>query len=240
MVLRILILSAALSWLFPLSSWADSAPGRLVGRVVFSGTPPTPQHAQVTRDAAFCRPQVPISSISVHADTHGLQGAIVSVEGEGPPGSSDRPSPAVLTNHGCAFRPRVVAAQEGAALEIHNDDPVMHNTHVSLGAQTFVNVALVPQGRPIEKPIKRFGHYTVKCDAHKFMTATLMVFPHSRFAVTDEAGDFRIPNLPPGTYWVQIWHEALGVRRQPLVISPHGEATLTIEYSTHDLHAAKP
>ena len=38
------------------------------------------------------------------------------------------------------------------------------------------------------------------------------VLDHPFFAVTDDDGTFTIPNLPPGKYTLEAWHEELGPR----------------------------
>ena len=133
----------------------------------------------------------------------------------------------------CGATPRIVAGEVGQQLEIRNDDPVMHNTHISMGPRTFVNVAMIPASRPVEKPLKQPGIYLVKCDAHKFMRATVLAFTHPFFSVTDDTGAFQIAQLTPGEHVVRVWHDTLGTFQQRVTIPTRGEATITIEYPAH-------
>jgi hypothetical protein len=41
------------------------------------------------------------------------------------------------------------------------------------------------------------------------MNAFILVFAHRFFSVTDEAGRYRIDDVPPGTYTVVVWSEAV-------------------------------
>ena len=50
----------------------------------------------------------------------------------------------------------------------------------------------------------------MKCDVHAWMNAWVGVVNHPYFAVTGTDGAFSLPNLPPGTYTVEAWHEAGG------------------------------
>ena len=187
----------------------------------------------VTRDSAFCGATTAIHTVTVNAKTRGLQGAVVSIDGDTVPMADSPRRPLVLTNTHCAFSPRIVAGEVGQQLEIRNDDPVMHNTHISMGPRTFVNVAMIPASRPVEKPLKQPGIYLVKCDAHKFMRATVLAFTHPFFSVTDDTGAFQIAQLTPGEHVVRVWHDTLGTFQQRVTIPTRGEATITIEYPAH-------
>jgi hypothetical protein len=39
------------------------------------------------------------------------------------------------------------------------------------------------------------------------MNAEMMVVSHPYYAVTDEDGNFRLTNVPPGEYQIEAWHE---------------------------------
>ena len=201
---------------------AESPTSTLVGRISYAGPIKSGQVVAVTRDSSFCG-----------ATTRGLQGAVVSIDGDTVPMADSPRRPLVLTNTHCAFSPRIVAGEVGQQLEIRNDDPVMHNTHISMGPRTFVNVAMIPASRPVEKPLKQPGIYLVKCDAHKFMRATVLAFTHPFFSVTDDTGAFQIAQLTPGEHVVRVWHDTLGTFQQRVTIPTRGEATITIEYPAH-------
>jgi hypothetical protein len=58
----------------------------------------------------------------------------------------------------------------------------------------------------------------LKCDVHAWMRAYVGALEHPYFAVTGEAGTFTLPDLPPGTYTIEAWHERLGTREQQVTI----------------------
>ena len=212
---------------------AESPTSTLVGRITYAGPIESGQVVAVTRDSSFCGATTAIHTVTVNAKTRGLQGAVVSIDGDTIPAADLPRRPLVLTNTRCAFSPRIVAGEVGQQLEIRNDDPVMHNTHISMGPRTFVNVAMIPASRPVEKPLKQPGIYLVKCDAHKFMRATVLAFTHPFFSVTDDTGAFQIAQLTPGEHVVRVWHDTLGTFQQRVTIPTRGEATITIEYPAH-------
>lgn len=212
---------------------AEPPTGALVGRVLYIGQAIPDQVIEVSRDSAFCGTQATIKSVAVHVKTRGLEGAVVSIDGVALPISEPSLPPLVLTNTHCTFTPRIAVGMVGQQVEIRNDDPVMHNTHISMGPRTFVNVAMIPSSRPVGKPLKQPGIYTVKCDAHKFMQAHVLAFAHPFFSVTDETGAFRIPNLSVGEHQVTVWHDTLGAFQQTVTVSAQGETSITLEYPNH-------
>lgn len=212
---------------------AEPPTGALAGQVLYVGPAIPDRVVEVARDSAFCGTMVTIKSVGIHPKPRGLEGAVVSIDGVPLPVSDSSLPPLVLTNTRCTFAPRIAAGMVGQQVEIRNDDPVMHNTHISMGPRTFVNVAMLPSSRPVGKPLKQPGIYTVKCDAHKFMQAHLLAFAHPFFSVTDETGAFRIPNLPAGEHQVTIWHHTLGTFQQSVTIPAQGETSITLEYPNH-------
>jgi hypothetical protein len=116
---------------------AESPAGTLVGRITYAGPIESGQVVAVTRDSSFCGATTAIHTVTVNAKTRGLQGAVVSIDGDTVPMADSPRRPLVLTNTHCAFSPRIVAGEVGQQLEIRNDDPVMHNTHISMGHENL-------------------------------------------------------------------------------------------------------
>jgi hypothetical protein len=58
------------------------------------------------------------------------------------------------------------------------------------------------------------------------------IVAHPYFAVTDASGSFSLPNLPPGTYTLEVWHEKLGTRTQQITIAPKQPADATFTFSS--------
>ena len=226
--LALSILFLLLPWGNPL--WAEAPTGSLVGRIVVTGASTPDQIVEITRDALVCGKTATIRTVVVHRETGGLVGAVVSVDGIPIQTTESLLPPVVIANTHCSFSPRIAASQVGQQLVIRNDDAVMHNTHLTVETRTFMNVALVPAGRPVGKPLTKPGIYQVKCDVHNFMTAAVLAFHHPFFSVTDETGAFRISHLPPGNHVVTIWHKTLGTFQQRITIPLRGEANVIIEY----------
>lgn len=226
---------AILLWVLPDAhgSGAETSTGAVTGHVTYAGPSVPDEIVEVTRDRDYCGPTATNKAVLLNRRTGGLEGAVVSIDAPSAPITGSTPLPVVIANSHCAFTPRLVVARVEQPVEIRNDDPVMHNTHLTRDRRTFLNVALVPTGRPVRKPLIQPGIYTVTCDAHKFMTAHLVVLPHEYVSVTDSTGAFRIPHLPPGPHTLTIWHSTLGTIQRHITVPAHGETDITIEYAAN-------
>ena len=56
------------------------------------------------------------------------------------------------------------------------------------------------------------------------MHAYLFVAEHPYDTVTDDAGQFVIDGIPPGTYTLRVWHELLGSSERKVTVEA-GKAT---------------
>jgi len=109
---------------------------------------------------------------------------------------------------------------------------ILHNTHIRTETRAFFNVMLLPQSKGIKKVMRQPGLMTISCNKHPFMIGYIHVFDHLYFAITDPQGAFTIPNLPPGTHRLAIWHKTLGTIHQTITIPPKNNSVLNIEFTT--------
>lgn len=226
---------AILFWVLPGAnlSGAETPTGTVAGHVTYAGPSIPDEVVEVTRDRDYCGTTATNRTMLLNRRTGGLEGAVVSIDAPSAPVTESIPLPVVIANSHCEFAPKLVVARVEQLVEIRNDDPVMHNTHLTRDRRTFLNVALVPAGRPVRKPLIQPGIYAVTCDAHKFMKAHIVVLPHEYGSVTDSNGAFRIPHLPPGNHTLTIWHGTLGTIQRHITVPAHGEANITIEYAAN-------
>lgn len=213
------------------SALAQMEQGTVTVHVLYRGTIPPLMDMKVTRDPEICGTTVSVQSVTVHSPSGGLKDAVVMIEGIHAPGKEPtRMSPMVLSNSRCAFSPHVMPLQTGSPLEIHNLDPVVHNTHITNEVRTFINVAMVVNARPVVKKVVKPGLYLVQCDAHKFMRGYLVASEHPYFGVTGERGDTRILNVPAGEHDISVWHERLGQLQAHVTVPPNGEVAVSFEF----------
>jgi hypothetical protein len=179
--------------------------GILTGRVRFAGEPPKGDPLAVRKNTDVCGEHKPFQAL-VLGPGKGVKGTVVALEGVG---RGKRAPEFELDNAKCLFVPHVSAVMAGAKVRIRNSDPVLHNTHGFLDRLTVFNVALPIKDQvvPIGHLIKKVGVVEVLCDAHTHMRAWIVVRDNPYFAVSDENGQFRIDEIPPGRYRVTAWHE---------------------------------
>jgi len=199
------------------------------GRVTIRGPVPPAEQALVLRDSVFCGETMPSESLQVDRASGGIAAVVVSLEGVARGKALPDERRMALDNRACRFSPHVKAVPTGSTLEISNADPVLHNTHIRKSGDTFLNVALPPGGKTIRKPLASAGRLDVRCDAHRFMQATIHVFDHPYFAVTDAAGRFELTQVPLGVYRLRVWHETLGMREKSVTVPATGRTVVNLE-----------
>ena len=204
--------------------------GTLEGTVHYRGNPPSPKMLKVAKDQDHCGAEVSIQTVQIH-DAHGsLSHAVVSVEGIKDVGEKAAEIERPVLNTQCAFAPRVGVARQGQEIEIRNQDPILHNTHIKHRGRTFLNVAQVPGGKPIVKRLKRSGLHTIRCDKHIFMEGSLHVFSHPYYSMTNQTGMFRIEGIPEGKYPIRVWHETLGILEKIVTVPEKGVVQVKFAY----------
>jgi plastocyanin len=138
-----------------------------------------------------------------------------------------------VNNTGCEFNPHVAIGFKGGTVAAKNNDPVLHNTHLFLqqGNKDLVNIALPNQGQVVEKPLKKPGVVSVKCDAHEWMQAYVFVASNPYATVSGADGTFKLDGVPPGDYAVKVWHERLGEKDGKVTVAPGGAAKLDFAFN---------
>ena len=199
------------------------------GTVSVTGHHPRPRPLPVFKNRAFCGFAVENETLLIGADG-ALQNAVIllrPVEGR----FRTQPKAAVLDNKQCAFTPHVQVATLGSDLLLKNSDPILHTVHARLGKDTLFNVGL-PQWRRVHKRLDRVGVVRIDCDVlHTWMSAAIVVVDTPYFALTDEAGRFKIDGLPAGLYELEVWHERLGTKTTRLAVSGGTLQSVAIVYS---------
>lgn len=200
---------ATLAWL-GVSAPESHAAGSISGAVTFSGAVPANPKMPVAKNVDFCGKEMEIPVLVVNPKSKGVQWTVVYLEKV--TGGTlqekyelDMGEPKMK----CDFAQHVLAIGKNKNLSMRNGDPVLHNPHTFNDKHaTQFNVALSEKGQVTEKKIRAGGVIRLQCDSHVHMNGWILSFDHGYFAVTDENGNFKLDNVPPGKYKLVAWHEA--------------------------------
>jgi hypothetical protein len=211
--------------------------GSVKGSVAFTGTAPEPEVIDMSGepDCAAKYTDPPTSEEVVVNSNGTLKNVFVYVK-TGLEGM-EFPVPAeavVLDQSGCRYHPHVVGVMVGQDFKVTNSDDLLHNIHPNPSDNRGFNES---QPRAGMEFVKQFTtpevFIPVGCDVHDWMSAHIGVVAHPYFAVTDDAGNYSLPNLPPGTYTIAAVHETYGEMTQEVTIaaSEQGEANFSFDGS---------
>ena len=223
-------LAAVLFALSASAGVAHAAGSTLKGTVVLKGKAPARKELNMKSDP-FCAKQPAQQDEEVVAGKGGALKNVVVRIAKGLTGTFPTPPEEVVMDQaGCAYKPHVTVAQAGQTVTIKNSDQTLHNVHTYKGPSTLFNQAQLFGTPPIKKKAPSAGDVIkFKCDVHPWMTGYLVVTDSPFFAVTGADGAFSIPNLPPGEYTVEAWHEKLGTKQAKVTVAAGKPAELKIE-----------
>jgi len=120
---------------------------------------------------------------------------------------------------GETFVPHVLPIVTGTTVDFPNEDPIFHNVFSLSGTKSF-DLGRYPKGDSRSVTFDHAGIVPVFCHLHSNMSAVIMILDNPFFAVPDAAGNYRIENVPPGSYTLVGWHErSQRVRQRVNVLS---------------------
>jgi hypothetical protein len=114
-------------------------------------------------------------------------------------------------------------------VEIKNPDGILHNVHSYSKANSPFNQAQPKFKKSMDVKIDKPEAVEVKCDVHGWMHGWLVATETPYFAVTDNSGSFKLTDVPPGTYTVEVWHETLGKTNQKVTVKAKEDAKVNFE-----------
>jgi plastocyanin len=192
------------------AGWQAAPAADVTGKVTLKGTPPQEKVIDFT-DACGPMHTTPVTTRWYEAGKDGgLKDVFVYVskgcEGKKYPTPTE---PVVLDQTECLYEPYVLGIMVGQPIKIKNSDECSHNVHATPTAADGAETFNIPQVSGQEN-VKTFTHPEVlvkfQCDVHNWMFAYVGVVSNPYFAVTDDHGNFKIPNLPPGEYTLTAYH----------------------------------
>lgn len=230
--LRIMVLSAALVAL-PVSVMAAyqggdvKDGGSISGTVKFKGTPPTPKKLDVSKDKEVCGKTTKTDE-SLIVSNGNLVNAVIMIT-DITKGKKMEVKKVTLNQKGCDYHPHVLAFPAGSTVEIVNPDGILHNIHSFSKVNTAFNMAQPKFKKTMEVKIEKPEIIEVRCDVHAWMEGWLVATANPYFAVTDDSGTFKLTDVPPGTYTVEVWHQKLGKTTQKVTVKAKEDTKVNFE-----------
>ncbi len=211
-----------------------SSTGTISGTVTFTGSVPSPVKLDVTIDREVCDREPKFSEdLVVESQNGGLKNVVVRLEDMPEQANHMPPSdPPTLDQKGCQFSPHVQIVPAGETLTIINSDGILHNIHPRGSVNRPINKAQPGVLKRVKAKFKYPEMIFVKCDAHKWMSAWIVVAGHSYYTLTGDDGSYRLDNVPPGTYSLEFWHERLGSATQQVVVAAEEETHADAQFES--------
>lgn len=210
-------------------SAAAAEAGAVAGTVRLAEKAPPAKLLQPRGDHAVCGAEPRPSEALVVSASGGVRNAVVFVGHERIPGWRS-PATFQIDQRRCAFVPHVSIVPRGSTVEILNSDGILHNFHTVSRLNPPMNLGQPGKAKPLRVTFEHPEVVQVKCDVHGegFMRAWIVVADHPYYALTDDEGRFRLPDVPPGPHTLEVWHEVLGTQRVPVTVGVSGEVTVSV------------
>ncbi|HMK21101.1 MAG TPA: carboxypeptidase-like regulatory domain-containing protein [Terriglobales bacterium] len=194
--------------------------GTITGSVKWSGPVPKVAPVAINKDPEVCDPQGQkkrdLERLVVAANG-GVANTVVFLKDVTRGKAMDLPEARQFLNQKtCRYEPHVLLVPDNGTLQLKSSDPVLHTVHMS-GASDY-NLPFPFANQTVTRTMNREGLVDLRCNAgHVWMNAEMMVVKHPYYAVTDEDGNFKLTNVPPGEYEIEAWHEGWKVTGQGAV-----------------------
>ncbi len=128
----------------------------------------------------------------------------------------------VMDQKGLMFQPHVMVVQVGTTVDFLNSDSVQHNVFwPSVGGDKKAthNLGTWPKGEKRSFKFDKPGVVPLLCNVHPEMSGYIIVSPSPYFAETDPSGEYKIENVPDGSYTASAWHEGAKTQNKPMTVS---------------------
>jgi plastocyanin len=172
------------------------------------------------------------SAGTISGQVSGISGPSVvyvdAISGKTFPAPAEHP---VIDQKGLVYQPHVTAVLVGTTVDFLNSDSVAHNVFwTSIGGNKKLghNLGTWPKGEKKSFKFDAPGAVPILCNVHPEMSAYLVVVPTPYFATSDQAGNYKIENVPDGSYTVIAWHEGAKNQSKPVSVAGDTKADFTL------------
>jgi len=205
--------------------------GTVSGKVTYTGTPAHQKPIDMSKEPSCAKQHATPISVEtvVTGPNNALENVVVYVS-SGAPDDGQVPAQAVtFEQKGCQYIPHVLVMHVNQELKIINSDQTSHNIHPLPKVNREWNKSQPPGTPPISEKYDKPEFISVKCNVHPWMHGEFAVLSTNHYDVSKGAGDFKLPNLPPGKYTITAWHEDYGTQTADVTIT--GNETKDVNFT---------
>lgn len=144
------------------------------------------------------------------------------------------PAPAkhiVMDQKSLLFQPHATVVLVGSTVDFLNSDNVQHNIFwpsVAGNKKLSHNMGTWPKDEIRSFKFDTPGIVPLLCNVHPEMSGFIVVAPTPYYAEVDAAGDYKIENVPDGSYTVTAWREGMKVQSKPVTVANNATVDFTL------------
>ena len=221
--------------------------GAIAGIVKWTGAPVKLLSLPITKNGEVCDPsngKTRDLERLIVGPAGGVENTVVYLKNVTQGKALNLPEARVSLNQkNCRYEPHILLVGINTEMKMKNSDPILHNIHM-VGAAAY-NLPFPLKDMDVKRSMRKAGVVDLKCDAgHVWMNAETLVVTHPYYAVTNERGEFKLTDVPPGEYEIVAWHEGWTIVRQESVmdVDAHQEVHRPIfsDPKTWEKHVSVP
>jgi hypothetical protein len=161
---------------------------------------------------------VPVQSPPFHAQT------LVVLEGFR--GMAPAARTVTVEINGLAANPTLLVLGPGSVVELRNLDRVAHDLGIA-DKPNLMAVERLAAGAMRRQRFMEPGGFLVRCSEYPHIAVSVVVVGSPFFAVADEKGAFKLPDVPDGKGSLKVWSAGRWVHEEPIEVSGRS-AELTV------------
>jgi hypothetical protein len=217
--------------------------GNLTGKFVYDGTPPAAAPIVPNKDQEVCGKHKLVDEALLVDANGGIANVLVYVRTKGvavaPGYAANEKATIVYDNKGFRFEPHILGVTTTQTLELHNSDPIGHNSNMQPLGLVGINPLLPAGGAATYQFTKgQLLPTPITCNIHPWMKGYVLARDNPYIAVSKPDGTFELKDLPAGVELeFQAWQEKSGYVATPEWAK--GRFKMTIKAGNNDLGTIK-
>lgn len=203
--------------------------GSVAGVVKFKGAAPAPKKLDVNKDKEVCA-KTPKNDPSLIVAGDKLVNAVVYLA-DIKKGKKMELTKVAMDQNGCEYKPHVLALTAGSSVDFLNPDGILHNVRTDSKINSPMNMAQPKFKKTLTQKFDKPEAIPVRCDVHGWMIGWLFVAANPYFHVIDNSGSYKLTDVPPGEYTLEVWHATLGKQSKKVTVKAKEEFKADFEFA---------